>query len=56
VQPANIKASPAIKQENGHPPGEIDEAVLRKGEARYKTYFQQHEEVLANVQGLAAFH
>jgi len=56
VQPANIKASLATKQENGHPPGQIDEAVLQKGEARYSTYFQQHGEILPNVQGLAAFH
>jgi len=42
--------------ENGHPPGEIDEATLRKGEVRYTTYFQQHGELPPNAQGLAAFH
>lgn len=57
VQPATIKPTATIKgQENGHPPGEIDEATLQKGEVRYTTYFRQHGDILPNAQGLAAFH
>jgi pre-mRNA-processing factor 39 len=47
VQPAHfIKlAGPGKGLENGHAVGEIDEAILRKGEARYSSYFQERRDM-----------
>jgi pre-mRNA-processing factor 39 len=56
VQPANLRPSATKGLENGHRAGEIDDATLRKGEARYSHYFQQTGELLASAPGLAAFH
>jgi len=42
--------------ENGHLPGEVDEATLRKGEVKYNNYYEERREPPPNAQGLAAFH
>jgi pre-mRNA-processing factor 39 len=51
-----IKAEGGKGFENGHTVGEIDEAILRKGEVHYSTYYQQHGELPTNAQGFAQFH
>lgn len=55
VQGPSIKVEATKGLENGHAAGEIDEATLRKGEVQYSTYFQNHAELPATAQGLAAF-
>ncbi|TVY20883.1 Pre-mRNA-processing factor 39 [Lachnellula arida] len=56
VQPVYLKMQGGKGLENGHA-GEVDEAVLRKGEVQYSTYFQQHGETLPpTAAGLASFH
>ncbi|CAG8975650.1 hypothetical protein HYALB_00008409 [Hymenoscyphus albidus] len=55
IQPVNLKGEGNKGLENGHA-GEIDEAILKKGEVQYRTYFQQRGELPLNAQGLAAFH
>ena len=55
MQPASIKPEPTKGLENGHAASEVDDATLRKGEVHYSTYFQNHIELPATAQGLAAF-
>jgi pre-mRNA-processing factor 39 len=55
VQGPSIKVEATKGLENGHAAGEIDEATLRKGEVQYSTYFENHAELPATAQGLAAF-
>jgi len=53
----NLKIEGGKGLENGHGAGEVDEAILRKGEVQYSTYFQQHGETLPpTAAGLASFH
>ncbi|TVY38965.1 Pre-mRNA-processing factor [Lachnellula subtilissima] len=57
IQPVNLKIEGGKGLENGHGAGEVDEAILRKGEVQYSTYFQQHGETLPpTAAGLASFH
>lgn len=41
--------------ENGQLPGEVDEETLRKGEAKYTSYFQEPRIPQINPQALAPF-
>lgn len=62
IQPAYLKAGTGSGRasskglENGHLPGEIDEATLRKGEVKYSNYYETRREQPPNAQGLAPFH
>jgi pre-mRNA-processing factor 39 len=63
VQPAHLRPPPAPTGgrstskglENGHAPGEVDEATLRKGEVKYSSYFQVRKDLPPNAAGLAPF-
>ncbi|KUJ22839.1 uncharacterized protein LY89DRAFT_575001 [Mollisia scopiformis] len=63
VQPVHLRPtatssgnqSSSKSLENGHGPGEVDEATLRKGEVKYSSYFQEARELPPNAQGLAPF-
>jgi pre-mRNA-processing factor 39 len=62
IQPAYLKTTHGSGRasskglENGHPPGEVDEATLRKGEVKYSNYYEERRELPPNAQGLAPFH
>jgi len=55
VQPDYAKPITSGKGlENGHAPI-VDEATLRKGEARYSNYYAERRDVPPNAQGTAPF-